>query len=81
MLVAAMPGVRHWKIETLLFWPGGPRSGRALECLPGLKTLRRIYGGGNRAVDFWADRWDDLREPLSLPLTQVAVETPCKRCG
>ena len=44
-LVAALPGVRHWKIETLLFWPGGPRPGRVLECLPGLKRF-----GGFMAV-------------------------------
>ena len=44
-LVAALPGVHHWKIETLLFWPGGPRPGRVLECLPGLKHF-----GGFMAV-------------------------------
>ena len=44
-LVATLPGVHHWKIETLLFWPGGPRPGRALECLPGLKRF-----GGFMAV-------------------------------
>lgn len=44
-LVAALPGLRDWKIETLLFWPGGPGLGRLLERLPGLK-----YFGGFMAV-------------------------------
>jgi SAM-dependent methyltransferase len=44
-LAAGIPGVRKMEMETLLFWPGGPRLGRALESLPGLR-----YFGGFMAV-------------------------------
>lgn len=44
-LVAGLPGVRDVETETLLFWPGGPRLGRALEALPELKRF-----GGFMAV-------------------------------
>lgn len=40
-LVAGLPGVRDMEVETLLFWPGGPRLGRVLEAVPGL----RRFGG------------------------------------
>ncbi len=44
-LLATLPGMCDWKIETLLFWSGGPVLGRLLERLPGLK-----YFGGFMAV-------------------------------
>lgn len=44
-LAARLPGVRDVQVETLLFWPGEPRLGRALEAVPGLR-----YVGGFMAV-------------------------------
>ncbi len=44
-LVAGISGVREVEVETLLFWPGEPRLGRALEAVPGLR-----YFGGFMAV-------------------------------
>ncbi len=44
-LVAGFPGARDVEVETLLFWPGGPRLGRAFEAVPGLKRF-----GGFMAV-------------------------------
>jgi ubiquinone/menaquinone biosynthesis C-methylase UbiE len=44
-LAAAFPEIRRCRIETTLFWPGGPGMGRMLERVPGLK-----YFGGFMAV-------------------------------
>lgn len=47
-LVAGLPGARDVEVETLLFWPGDPRLGRALEAAPGLKRF-----GGFMAVGIY----------------------------
>lgn len=44
-LAARLSGVRDVEVETLLFWPGGPKPGRALDTVPGLKRF-----GGFMAV-------------------------------
>jgi ubiquinone/menaquinone biosynthesis C-methylase UbiE len=44
-LLAPFPMIRNYRIETALFWPGGPGMGRMLERVPGLK-----YFGGFMAV-------------------------------
>jgi ubiquinone/menaquinone biosynthesis C-methylase UbiE len=41
-LLAQLPGVSHYEIRTILFWPGGPAPGRLLETI---MPLARWFGG------------------------------------